>query len=118
MNWFGEKKASKNETNISYKQGVIITIRLGESDEPEEKEFSAIQNLEEQIESVIPTNSGVDGDDFGDGECTIYVYGPSADKIWEVIESTLRESVFPSMEIMLQYGEPGAQDTKTRSFTL
>jgi len=118
VNWFS-KKAAEDKPSFSYNEGVIIAIRLGDSDESSQgKEFDAIQSLESEIAKILPADSGVDGDDFGDGECTIYVYGPSADGIWGVVEDVLRRSMFSHIDITLQYGEPGGKDTKTRSFTL
>ena len=43
----------------------------------------------------VSVNAGpgeFDGDEFGGGECTLYMYGPDADRLFGAVEEELRSS--------------------------
>src|SRR5207245_2514403 len=91
-----------NRTTFSYDQAVIITIPFNNFDDFGTKEDRhEVEKLEKQIEEVLPENSGVDGHEFGDNECVIYSYGPSADAIWEKTEPILKRSAFNHIDVSL-----------------
>jgi hypothetical protein len=51
-----------------------------------------IEELESTLERRI-ASAGVgefDGDEFGEGTCRLFMYGPDADRLYEVIESILK----------------------------
>lgn len=107
------------EPDFVYDQAVIIDVTLeGISDFGTKAQRSELDKLQEQISRVLPEKAGIDGDEIGDGVCTIYVYGPSADKIFSNIEHILKKSLFNHIEITLQYGRAENLETKDRSFTL
>ena len=71
---------------------VIVHLPLSDGDfgKPEEREslFALDQRLEEAVE-----RSGAgefDGNEFGSGECVFYIYGPDADRLFEVVEPLLK----------------------------
>jgi hypothetical protein len=82
------------------------------------EEREAVEALEREIETKLPPKSGVDGHEFGDGTSTIYIYGPSADKIYSAVEPTLKKSPFTHINIALQYGHPDDPATKDKKFSL
>lgn len=63
--------------------------RFGTSDEREK-----IHDLSDRLEQAIESrNAGeFDGDEFGDGQCTLFMYGPDADVLFAAIEPVLRDS--------------------------
>jgi hypothetical protein len=102
-----------------YDQAVILTIRL-ESEQRlgSKEEHRKIEELEHKLERRLPAKSGIDGHEFGEGDCTIYIYGPSADHIWESIEEVMKREKFDHIEVTLQYGRPDDPSTKDRKFTV
>lgn len=47
----------------------------------------------------------VDGNEFGGGEAVLYAYGPEADALFKVMESTLRGLPFKPAHVVLRRGD-------------
>ncbi|MGP4085112.1 hypothetical protein [Streptomyces sp. KR55] len=47
----------------------------------------------------------VDGNEFGEGEAVLYAYGPDADALFKVMESTLRSLPFRPAHVVLRRGD-------------
>lgn len=115
---FGLFSRKQAEPDMVYDQAVIIEIDFaGFDDYGTQEQRKAIKSLEEQLEESLSLPSGVDGDEFGDGQATIYLYGPSADEILKKIQSTLKKSPFQHIAVTLQYGLPDDPNTKEEKFT-
>jgi hypothetical protein len=58
------------------------------------EEREAIHRLTDKLDRLLATSSGgqFDGDEFGDGECTLFMYGDNPNVMYEAISSTLIES--------------------------
>jgi len=100
------KNATKEE------QALIIKIRLLGGAMGSNKERANIQSLEDGLQQVIKaaTAGELDGDEFGDHVCTIYLYGPDADRLFEAAIPTLRQFDAPSgSSLIKRYGTPGAR---------
>ena len=73
-------------------QAVIVHLRLrdGRFGSPDERK--AIEALEDQILRAIDEASvgEFDGDEFGGGECVLFMYGPDADRLYGVILPLLK----------------------------
>jgi hypothetical protein len=71
---------------------VIAHIRLTEGKFGSETERAALALLAEDLERVIDERQAgeFDGEEFGDGGCVLYMYGPDADRLFEVVEPVLR----------------------------
>ena len=73
------------------------------------KERESIQEFTEKLGETIE-NHGVgefDGDEYGGGECTLYMYGPDADQLFEVISPVVTS--FPLARggyVLKRYGPP------------
>jgi len=76
-----------------------------------------VATLEDQIVAVLEdANVGeYDGNEFGPDSVTLFLYGNSADVLYATIEPILKEyPLCQGAEVILQYGEPGAQEKKFR----
>jgi len=95
--------------SASEEQAVIATIKLGSGNTEEQKRIAA---LEEELSDAIK-HSGAgefDGDEFGDGVCTIYMYGPSAERLFTVTMPILKRFRAPAGSYVIKrYGKPGAK---------
>ena len=71
---------------------VIVYLRLKDRGFGSENEREALFALQDQPQAALEqTNAGeLDGDLWGEGECIVYLYGPNADHLFEVIEPLLR----------------------------
>ena len=73
------------------------------------EEMDAIHELSDALEEAIEENEAgeFDGDEFGGGECTLYMYGPDADKLFETIRKPLKASpLAKSGYVLKRYGPP------------
>jgi hypothetical protein len=75
-------------------QAVILhlPLRSGPFGSPEERE--ALLALEDQLAAAVVENAAgeFDGDEFGEGECVLFLYGPDADSLFAAIEPALKAS--------------------------
>jgi hypothetical protein len=74
-------------------QAVIVHIPLDSNQFGSEELGEKLMELEDAlIEAVELAETGdFDGNEYGQGECTFFIYGPDADEIFMVIEVVLKE---------------------------
>jgi hypothetical protein len=84
-------------------------LRSGEMGD--KKERARILELEHQLSQAIERSSTgeVDGDEFGGGTCTIYMYGPSAEELFSVTWPILTAFRAPSGSYVIK--RRGRSDT-------
>ena len=78
-------------------QAVIIKLKLS-TELGSLAEVEKAHALEDELERTI-VSSGIgelDGDEFGGGYCTIYLYGPDAEKLFGSIRPVLKEFPAPA----------------------
>ncbi|RWF79628.1 MAG: hypothetical protein EOS26_01330 [Mesorhizobium sp.] len=75
-------------------QAEIVYLLLNDGQFGTSKERASILALEDRLEQVVGNASvgEFDGDEFGDGKCILYMYGPDAERLFVVIEPVLRSS--------------------------
>jgi hypothetical protein len=71
---------------------VIAHIRMTEDQLGSERERAAVAVLADDLERVIVEKQAgeFDGEEFGDGRCVLYMYGPDADRLFEAVEPVLK----------------------------
>jgi hypothetical protein len=71
-----------------------------------ENEASIVYNLEDRLELLLEKEGAgeVDGHDFGDDECVIYIYGKDADQIVRIIRPQLELLPFRPVRLDIRYG--------------
>ena len=114
---FGFRK--KQEKARPYEEAMIVTITLEGNEKlgtPEER--SVIATLEERMRSLLPDGCELDGHEYGEGEATLYLYGPSADTLYEVLGTELRASLFRNIVITLRYGSADDANAQEKTFSL
>ena len=96
-------------------QALIVSIRLRSGDMGSSDERQRIRTLEDQLSAAIK-DSGLgefDGDEFGNGVCTIYMYGPSADRLLTAVQPILKKFRAPAGSYLIKrYGKPGAKQER------
>jgi hypothetical protein len=96
-------------------QALIATIKLrsGEMGSPDER--ARIVALENRLSDAIKDSAAgeFDGDEYGDGVCTIYMYGPSADRLLTVTLPIFKKFRAPTGSyVTKRYGKPGAKQER------
>jgi hypothetical protein len=89
-------------------QAVIVHLRLSDEGVGSFEEREALGALQEQMAEAIDnaTAGEFDGDEFGAGECVLYMYGPEADRLFSVIEPLLKNCPLASGGYAIKrYGE-------------
>ena len=114
-----KKNGQKDINEFAYDQAVVLEINLeGLDDFGTADQHKEIDDLQENIAQILPPNAGIDGDEYGDGECIIYIYGPSADAIFNKVQPVLKSSSFNHINVTLQYGLAEDPATIDKKFTL
>lgn len=79
-------------------QELVVTIRLCTGGLGGKEERGRITALERQLSAAIESSSAgeFDGDEYGGGTCTMYMYGPSAERLFAVTWTILKEFHAPA----------------------
>ncbi len=94
---------------------VLAHLKLTKGAFGDEEEVEAIHDLSDQLAEAIEVQDvgEFDGDEFGKWQCTLYMYGPDADALFEVIQPILRDSSCACGGFVVKrYGE--ASDAEAR----
>jgi len=96
-------------------EALIATITLRSGGMGNAVERQRIVALEHQLSSAIEQSRAgkLDGDEFGGGVCTIYLYGPSAHRLFEIVLPILRDFRPPAGSYVIKrYGGPGSKEDR------
>lgn len=99
----------------SEQQAVLIYVKLAAEGLGDKADFDRCVELEDQLEAAIEhAQAGeFDGDEFGAGYCTVYTYGPDADRLFAALSDVLRVWAAPAGSyVVKRYGEPGAREER------
>lgn len=113
---FGKDGRQKPVPKIEH--AVLVYLKLSNDSFGAEEERDSIHQLSHQLESVIDLH-GVgefDGDEFGGGRCVLYMYGPSADRLYDAVSPLLSSShLSKNGYVIKRYGnadDPHATETR------
>lgn len=98
---------SMNSEEKSAEEAVLCVSQVT----TDERFFSELNRLEGELVRIIEANScgEYDGHEVGQGELTLYMYGPSAEKLYILVSTTLRASKLTSTSsVTMRFGPPGA----------
>lgn len=92
------------------KASVLVRLALEDSQFGTTAERQRIHRFTDKLAEALSA-SGVgdyDGDEFGEGECVLFMYGPDADAMYRTIDPILRKASFLRGAKVELFG-PGAQ---------
>jgi hypothetical protein len=101
--------------NAAEEQAVIATIKLNSGDMGSTEERQRVTALEDQLSDAIKRSSTgeFDGDEYGGGVCTVYMYGPSAERLFAAVLPILKKFRAPKGSyVVKRYGKPGAKQDR------
>lgn len=86
------KLLSKNEAPQSKDEWIAVYLKLSNDNYGTDTERASIHEFTSILDKVIKESGQgfFDGDEFGEGEASLYMYGPNADKLFKVVEPLLR----------------------------
>lgn len=96
-------------------QAVLVYLRLTDDQHGEHDEREDIFRLEDRMSDAIAAASvgEFDGNEFGDGFCTLYMYGPSAIRLWEAVAPVLKQFPVPvGSYVVKRFGDVGAPEER------
>ena len=108
-------RKSPQVVNATEEQALIATMPLRSGDMGDAEERKHILELENQLSAAIKESKAgeFDGDEFGKGVCTIYMYGPSAERLFSVARPILKNSRPPAGSYLIKrYGKPGSKQDR------
>lgn len=82
---------------------------------PDEESVFAMHALQDRLaEAIVAAGAGeLDGDEFGEGVCTVYLYGPDAARLWEAIAPVLEIEPFLEGSVAIKrFGAPGSREER------
>ena len=106
---------SGRSVSATEEQAVIVKLKLATAPMGNEPERAGITALENRLaENIKTSNAGeLDGDEYGEGFCTIYMYGPSAEKLFTAIKSSIKTfHAEPGSYLLKRYGKPGSKQDR------
>jgi hypothetical protein len=100
---------------------VIAHLRLSAGGFGTPTERQRLMELEHRLEQSIK-KAGVgefDGNEFGDGECVWYMYGPDAEALYSAVQPIVREAATQAGSFVVKRrGAPGDPDAKEERIEL
>jgi hypothetical protein len=118
-NLFGRSKPAPASTDVP-EHALLVYLELSDPDFGTEAERESIHALTDELDEAI-ASAGVgefDGDEFGDGTCTLYMYGPDADRLFATVEPILtRSPLTAGGHAVKRYGsagDPSAREERIR----
>ncbi len=90
-------------------------MKLSDDGFGEYEEREAIFDLEERVEGVVQTAGAgeYDGHEFGGGWGKLYLYGPDARRLADVVLPVIRDSVpREGSYLVRRFGGPGAREER------
>ena len=96
---------------------VLVHFALSDDEFGSEAERATLGDLGDRLADVV-ARAGVgefDGDEFGNGEAVLYLYGPDHELLWGAVEPELRACTLPPTYALLR---PGGPDVPARRVDL
>ena len=108
---FGQKEVAAKSPD----QAVIVHVPLSDGANGTPEEFAHLTALEEKMEEVIAVAAvgELDGNEFGQGDFTYFMYGSDAEHLFATVEPILRGDLLTKRgHALLRYGPPGSAQRK------
>lgn len=100
--------------NRRAEQALIVTIPIADG-RPDSPEVKSVYRLEDDVIKVIAQSGAgeYDGNEIREHAFIMYVYGPSADKLFGLVQPILAKYPLPSgSRAVRRYGQPGAREER------
>lgn len=112
---FGKSEPNPEPAINPTEQAVIVHVPLSDEKSGTEDERLHLHDLQRKMEEAIANSDAgeLDGDEFGGGECVIYMYSADAHRLFGVVEPFLRaDEVASRGHALIRLGPPGDPETR------
>ncbi|HTV83711.1 MAG TPA: hypothetical protein VME18_13785 [Acidobacteriaceae bacterium] len=106
---------SRRIVNAGEEQAVILKLKLASGQMGGSDERERVHVLEDHLADSIKRSAAgeFDGDEYGDGYCTIYMYGTSAEALFRAIQPVLNGyPAHAGSYALKRYGKPGSRQDR------
>ncbi len=106
---------TNGKTTNGNEEALIVYIRLSDEKSGNAQERGDLFKLEDQLLTAIEKSGAgeYDGNEIGEGFFTLYMYGPSATRLWETAAPTVKAFRAPSGSYVIKrYGKPGSKQDR------
>ena len=96
---------------------VLVHFPLSDDEFGSEAERATLGDLGDRLADVV-ARAGVgefDGDEFGNGEAVLYLYGPDAELLWQAVEPEVQAC---AQRPAFAFVRPGGPDVEARRVDL
>lgn len=99
---------------------VIVEITLSGEGLGEPVERDEVRRISRQIDAKLAQTAigELDGDEFGGGIATLYLYGANADRLFDAVHPILSDALSDRATVTLRYGEADDPSAQQRSFNI
>ncbi|MBX3357908.1 MAG: hypothetical protein KF745_05725 [Phycisphaeraceae bacterium] len=111
----GRTPAAKPQGDDSPAHAVLLYIRLSDDAFGTDEDRAACFSLEDDLQKAVAAQRAgeYDGNEFGEGLCVIFMYGPDAESLWSAIEPALEKRPFRKGSYAIRrFGPPGAREER------
>jgi hypothetical protein len=118
---FFNRLLGREPASAPSEHAVLVKLKLSGDGFGAAGDVASVHELSTKLKQCIDrAGSGeFDGDEFGGGECTLFMYGPNADRLFSAIEPTLRASPLAAGAVVIKrYGKPTDLQVKSVRITL
>lgn len=94
---------------------VIVRLRLGDAGTGTPEDHRLVDRLGAALDEVVRRSGAgeYDGDEVGEGEAVLYLYGPDADRLHAAVDPVLRAvPARPGSHVVKRYGGPGDEGAR------
>ena len=94
---------------------VLVSFPLSDAGFGSARELEVLGGLGDDLAEVVAEADvgELDGNDVGEGQYTLYLYGPDADELFDAIEPLLISQNWPREVVAAKrYGTPGAAEVR------
>ncbi len=94
---------------------VLVSFKLRSPGFGDHAERDAIHRFTAELAAAIAGSAvgEFDGDEFGEGECTLFMYGPDADRLFAVVQPLLISwKPLKGGSAIKRYGPPGSSEQR------
>ena len=99
--------------NMVAEHSVILCMKLSDGEFGTAEEGEGVFELEGRLAGALE-DSGTgefDGDEFEQGQCRLFMYGPDADRLFETVEDVVRSSeIAKGGYVIKKYGQTTDKD--------
>ncbi len=107
------RKSQRGVTTSAPKEWIAVCLRLEGGEYGNDNEREAIKDFARELDSEIRAHDvgTFDGDEYGNGECSLFMYGPNADTLFATIETLLKHwDRLKGGYVIKRYGSSGASE--------